>query len=115
MYQQCICQFLHRAASACFNPQGKEVVLLYQLFYDSQTVNRLLCFECELSGWANALQLSQKGMKFYIAEIEIDENNSAAIKSNKKSAIFLDMKTVPQYSFNSVVCKDGYLLKTVEY
>ena len=61
------------------------------------------------------MQLSQIGMNFYIAEIEIDENNSLAIKSYKKSAIFLDMITVPQYSFNSVVCKDGYSLKTIEY
>lgn len=106
-------QFLHRAASACFNPEGKEKILLYQLFFDPTTIIKLDEFEHNLSKWAKALDLESHDLRFLISEIEIDETKSPAIKSPKKSEIFIDMMENAQYSFKSIKCKDGYSLQNI--
>ncbi len=109
-------QFLHRTASACFNPNDEERrILLYQLFWDSTTKEKLGEFEKNLKNWAYLLKLKEHKLDFYIAEIEIDEdeNNSPAIKLTKTSKPFLDMIDNKQYSFKSIVCKDGYSLKSI--
>ena len=106
-------QFLHRAASACFNSQNKEKVLLYQLFYDSLTKDKLKEFESNLRDWAKQLKLQEKEVNFIIAEIPVDLENSPAAKSEKKAELFLEMKTREQYKFFDVKCIDGYTLAEI--
>ena len=106
-------QFLHRAASACFNSQDKERVLLYQLFYDSQTKDNLHEFESNLCMWAKQLELQNNGVRFIIAEIKVDEDKSPAIKSKKKAELFLDMIASEQYKFLDIKCLDGYTLTEI--
>lgn len=104
-------QFLHRAASACFNAKDKRKILLYQLFYDKHCEDSLERFEKNLSTWSKQIELSGHGLEFIIAEIKIDEQNSAALKTpTKNNELFCEMINCSQYNFLNIVCKDGYLL-----
>ncbi len=95
-------QFLHRTASACYKCDGKTPVLVYQLFYDNENINKKDEFIGNLKEWANRLGFTDK-IKFIVIEIEIKEIEKVKEKyDGVRSDLFLIMRKQkePIYKFN---------------
>ena len=97
-------QFLHRAASACYNCKAvnKKPVLVYQLFFDDSNKKKKDEFVGNLKQWARQLGFTA-AIKFYIVEVEV--KNITEVKDNYNgihSDIFLIMreKKAPVYKFD---------------
>lgn len=85
-------QFYHRIASAC---KGSEkAIVVYQLFYDSETYNFLEKFKNKLLEYVRLINPNDK-LSFYIWEIEVDQK----ITNNKDHDPFTPMKFKNVYEF----------------
>lgn len=85
-------QFYHRTASAC-KETGKAIVI-YQLFYDKDTIEYLEKFKNELRDYVKIINPNEK-LNFYIWEIKVDQKN----KDNKEIDPFTLMKFQNVYEF----------------
>ncbi len=103
-------QFLHRAASACFN--CKQPILVYQLFFDNNSTKQLKDFEEKLKKSANNLRLKQNKLPFFIVEIPITQPPKQ-IKGDA-SFLFLKMRESIQYKFDEAIkVLNGYSLDQI--
>jgi hypothetical protein len=90
-------QFLHRTASACQNT--KQAVVIYQLFYDNETLPFLAAYKKLLAGYV-AMVNPNENLKFYTWEIETKLLVPDDIKEQKP---FVIMKRKPVYEFGATV------------
>ncbi len=65
-------QFLHRSASACYQNQGQAVVI-YQLFYDNDTKEKLQDYIDKLSDAVRAIRPSEN-LKYYVWQMKAKGN-----------------------------------------
>ncbi|NCC99697.1 MAG: hypothetical protein EOL95_08385 [Bacteroidia bacterium] len=85
-------QFYHRTASAC-NTNGQAIVV-YQVFYDSDTLGFLENYKSKLMDYIKILNPNNK-LSFYIWEIEVNQ----LIMDNKNIDPFVEMKSRNVYEF----------------
>lgn len=85
-------QFYHRTASAC-NTNGIAIVV-YQIFYDHDTIEFLEDYKNELKEYVKVLNPNYN-LRFYIWEIEAKQK----FKNDKKIDPFIEMKTRNVYDF----------------
>jgi len=89
-------QFLHRTASACFENNGKAYVI-YQIFYDSQTKEKMGNFISLLKESVENIKPSER-LRFYIFSIKVD-----LIKEIKKDSVLNFLKNHQLYKFENEV------------
>ena len=88
-------QFFHRTASACYNNKGNAYVL-YQLFWDKDTKERLEKFKELINRSVEILQPKEK-LKIIAQEIEVIKRPDP--KKIHKSDVFQRMKSKEIYEF----------------
>lgn len=99
-------QFLHRTASACF--MCKHPILVYQLFYDNDSIDKMKTFEGLLAQCAKKLKLNSDALPFFIVETNVV---SCPTCEGNASVLFSDMKQHEQYIFgDTLTVLDGYTL-----
>ncbi|MDE7090431.1 MAG: hypothetical protein K2O53_01745 [Bacteroidales bacterium] len=99
-------QFLHRTASACF--KCNHPILIYQLFYDKESITQRDKFKKLLSDCADKL-LDKDKIHFFIVETEVKRlPNFADWKGGNPSEVFSLMKENSQYEFGEITVLDGY-------
>jgi hypothetical protein len=85
-------QFYHRTASAC--KDAKKAIVVYQLFYDNETKNKLEKYKNKLSEYMDILNPNDE-LSFYIWEIEAIQK----LKYIKNNDPFFAMKAHNVYEF----------------
>lgn len=103
-------QFLHRTASACF--KCNQPILVYQLFFENNSINRLKDFEEKLKESANNLKLNQTCLPFFIVEVLVEHYPEPVM--GDASSIFVEMKNTMQYKFGKAIkVLNGYSLDQI--
>lgn len=88
-------QFYHRVASACHNTNDTMTAfVVYQVFYDDETIGFLEEYKNKLRDYIKILNLNHR-LRFYIWEIEVNQK----IKADKKIDPFIEMKGRNVYDF----------------
>lgn len=85
-------QFYHRTASAC--KCIEKAVVVYQIFYDKETVDYLENYKNQLSDYVRVVNPNEN-LDFYIWEIEVVQR----INENKEIDPFIEMKSQNIYDF----------------
>jgi hypothetical protein len=85
-------QFLHRTASACYNNPDNAVVV-YQLFWDKNSKNKLELFEDEIKKYIDII-VPNKKLIYLIHKVEV-----VKITNVKVNCVFQDMKNKTIYLF----------------